>query len=159
VRTPPQPAPQPVHPPRPSNPAPPSSSSSDSSSSLTQSGTVTSEGFTDYLSDESEAEMQREAERRAAEAEIAAMLEKQRLENGREEQEFRAARTQLAVLGLQPPSAWSTGKPIPQGSKHPPESNNPNHYGTAGRSSARSSAEMYRSPPSAQYVPVYAGRQ
>ncbi|KIJ37413.1 hypothetical protein M422DRAFT_33746 [Sphaerobolus stellatus SS14] len=142
-------------PPRPANPAPPStnSSSSGSRSSFTQSGTVTSEGFTDYLSDESEAEVQREAERRAAEAELAALLEKQRLETGREEQEFRAARTQLATVGLQPPSAWSTGKPIP-GSKPPTEAtNNPaSAYGTAGRSA-------YRSATSTQYLPVYAVRQ
>ncbi|KAF8592678.1 hypothetical protein K439DRAFT_1250943, partial [Ramaria rubella] len=74
---------------------------------MTQSGTVTSEGFTDYLSDESDIEMQREAERRAGEAELAAKLERTKLELGREEQEFRAARNQLATVGLQPPAAWS----------------------------------------------------
>ncbi|GJJ07272.1 hypothetical protein Clacol_001472 [Clathrus columnatus] len=107
-------------PPRPVNSPPKSSASVSSSSSsrssgsgsITQSETVTSEGFTDYLSDESEAEMQREAERRANEAEIVARLQRTKLEHGREEQEFRAARTQLASVGLQPPPAWSTGKPI-----------------------------------------------
>lgn len=56
--------------------------------------------------------MQREAERRANEAEMVARLQRTKLELGREEQEFRAARNQLATVGLQPPPAWSSGKPV-----------------------------------------------
>jgi hypothetical protein len=62
-------------------------------------GTVTSDGgFTDYLSDESEAELQRQAEIKAA---IVA-------QNQAEEQEFKAARQQLAEVDLRPPKTWST---------------------------------------------------
>lgn len=69
-----------------------------SGASAPDSGTVTSEGgFTDYLSDESEAELQRQAEVRAA------LLEQNRME----EQEFRAARQQLALVDLQPPKSWN----------------------------------------------------
>jgi hypothetical protein len=70
--------------------------------------TVTSDGgFTDYLSDESEAELQRQAEIKAA---IVA-------QNQAEEQEFKAARQQLADVGLRPPPSWSTttGNPRLQG--------------------------------------------
>jgi len=74
-----------------------SSSGSDSGSSSHGSmtdGTVTSDGgFTDYLSDESEAELQRQAEVKAA---IVA-------QNQAEEQEFKAARQQLADVDLRPP--------------------------------------------------------
>jgi len=73
---------------------------SDGSSSRGAS-TITSEGFTDYLSDESEAELQRQAEQRAVVAEQHRM----------EEEEFKAARQQLAPIGLQPPQAWTTGLP------------------------------------------------
>lgn len=60
--------------------------------------TVTSDGgFTDYLSDESEAELQRQAEIKAA---IVA-------QNQAEEQEFKAARQQLADVDLRPPKTWS----------------------------------------------------
>jgi hypothetical protein len=60
--------------------------------------TVTSDGgFTDYLSDESEAELQRQAEIKAA---IVA-------QNKAEEQEFKAARQQLADVDLRPPKTWS----------------------------------------------------
>ncbi|KAI5119898.1 hypothetical protein M0805_003702 [Coniferiporia weirii] len=82
-----------------------SDSSSDSGSrssggSLSGGGTVTSDGgFTDYLSDESEAELQRQAVERAA------VLEQNRME----EQEFRQARQQLASVDLRPPQAWTTG--------------------------------------------------
>ena len=81
-----------------------SSSDSSSRSSSNDTSTVTSDGgFTDYLSDESEAELQRQAELRAA------LLEQSR----QEEQEFRAARRQLASVDLRPPQAWTTGrKPI-----------------------------------------------
>jgi hypothetical protein len=74
-----------------------SSGSSDGLGSATD-GTVTSDGgFTDYLSDESEAELQRQAEARAA---LVA-------QNQAEEQEFRAARQQLAHVDLQPPKSWN----------------------------------------------------
>lgn len=60
--------------------------------------TVTSDGgFTDYLSDESDAELQRQAEARAV---LAA-------QNQAEEAEFKAARQQLAHIGLRPPKAWN----------------------------------------------------
>lgn len=54
-------------------------------------------GFTDYLSDESEAEIQRQAEMKAA------LL----AQNHMEEQEFRAARQQLAHVDLRPPKSWN----------------------------------------------------
>jgi hypothetical protein len=74
-----------------------SSSGSDSIGSLTES-TVTSDGaFTDYLSDESEAELQRQAEAKAA---LVA-------QNEAEELEFRAARQALANIGLRPPRSWA----------------------------------------------------
>ncbi|EKM59387.1 uncharacterized protein PHACADRAFT_249838 [Phanerochaete carnosa HHB-10118-sp] len=70
-------------------------SSSDSGGSET---TVTSDGgFTDYLSDESEAELQRQAELKAA------MIAQTHME----EQEFRAARQQLASIDLRPPKSWT----------------------------------------------------
>ncbi|EJD01437.1 uncharacterized protein FOMMEDRAFT_169558 [Fomitiporia mediterranea MF3/22] len=78
-----------------------SGSDSASRSSSNDTSTVTSDGgFTDYLSDESEAELQRQAEIRAA------LLEQNRVE----EQEFRAARRQLASVDLRPPQAWTTGR-------------------------------------------------
>ncbi|KAJ6629105.1 hypothetical protein B0H10DRAFT_1626454, partial [Mycena sp. CBHHK59/15] len=59
--------------------------------------TITSDGgFTDYLSDESEAELQRQAEAKAA---LVA-------QNEAEELEFRAARQALATVGLRPPKSW-----------------------------------------------------
>ncbi|KAK7061620.1 WD-repeats-region domain-containing protein [Favolaschia claudopus] len=74
-----------------------SSTSSSGSESLTES-TVTSTGeFTDYLSDESEAELQRQAEAKAA---LVA-------QNEAEELEFRAARQALANIGLRPPKSWA----------------------------------------------------
>ncbi|VDB97024.1 unnamed protein product [Peniophora sp. CBMAI 1063] len=63
-------------------------------------GTVTSDGgFTDYLSDESEAELQRQAEARAL------LLAQSHAEDA----EFRAARKQLAQVDLRVPKAWNTG--------------------------------------------------
>ena len=60
--------------------------------------TVTSDGgFTDYLSDESEAELQRQAEARAA---LVA-------QNQAEELEFKAVRQQLANIDLRPPKSWN----------------------------------------------------
>ncbi|KAJ7368181.1 hypothetical protein DFH08DRAFT_830626 [Mycena albidolilacea] len=74
-----------------------SSTSSSGSESMTES-TVTSTGeFTDYLSDESEAELQRQAEAKAA---LVA-------QNEAEEMEFRAARQALANIGLRPPKSWA----------------------------------------------------
>ncbi len=82
----------------------PISAHSDSSDSSSQSGssegTITSDGaFTDYLSDESDAELQKQAEARAASL----------AQTHAEEQEFRAARQQLASVGLRPPKSWGTG--------------------------------------------------
>lgn len=66
--------------------------------------TVTSDGgFTDYLSDESDAELQRQAEARAV---LAA-------QNQAEEAEFKAARQQLAHIGLRPPKSWDAGRLVP----------------------------------------------
>lgn len=82
----------------------PVSAHSDSSDSSSQSGssdgTITSDGgFTDYLSDESEAELQKQAEAKAASL----------AHTHAEEQEFRAARQQLAGVDLRPPKSWGTG--------------------------------------------------
>ena len=87
----------------------PSSASSETRSRSGSEGTVTSDGgFTDYLSDESEAEIQRQAEMKAA------LL----AQNHMEEQEFRAARQQLAHVDLRPPKSWNptnTATPRSQG--------------------------------------------
>lgn len=72
------------------------SGGSASSGSLSES-TVTSEGFTDYLSDDSEAEIQRQAEIKAA----------QIAQNQMEELEFKTARLQLANVDLRPPKSWN----------------------------------------------------
>ncbi|KAK7470771.1 hypothetical protein VKT23_002189 [Stygiomarasmius scandens] len=76
-----------------------SSAGSDNRSSSDYSdSTITSDGgFTDYLSDESEAELQRQAEAKAA------LLAQMQLE----ENEFRAARQQLAHVDLRPPKSWT----------------------------------------------------
>ncbi|KAI0068948.1 hypothetical protein BV25DRAFT_1874328 [Artomyces pyxidatus] len=97
----------------------PSSGSSDSGESQSHSGsegTVTSDGgFTDYLSDESEAELQKQAEAKAA------LL----AQNHMEEQEFKLARQQLAHVDLRPPKSWnpataaSSSTPRAQGSSAP----------------------------------------
>ena len=77
-----------------------SSGASNSSSGSSSGTTVISDGgFTDYLSDEYEAELQRQAEARAA---ILA-------QNQMEELEFRAARQQLAHVDLRPPKSWRGG--------------------------------------------------
>ncbi len=82
----------------------PVSAHSDSSDSSSQSGssdgTITSDGaFTDYLSDESEAELQKQAEAKAA------LFAHTRAE----EKEFKAARQQLAGVDLRPPKSWGAG--------------------------------------------------
>ena len=74
-----------------------SSGSSDGLGSATDSTVTSDGGFTDYLSDESEAELQRLAEARAA------LL----AQSQAEEQEFRAARQQLAHIDLRPPKSWN----------------------------------------------------
>lgn len=78
-----------------------SSGSSDGPSSGSGSlsdSTVTSDGgFTDYLSDESEAELQRQAEARAA----------LMAQNQMEEMEFKAVRQRLAHVDLRPPKTWN----------------------------------------------------
>lgn len=76
--------------------ASPSSAGSSSGSSASSDITVDG-GFTDYLSDESEAELQRQAEIRAA------LVAQSKME----EQEFRAARQQLATVDLRPPKSWN----------------------------------------------------
>ncbi|KAI0677429.1 hypothetical protein C8Q78DRAFT_1002703 [Trametes maxima] len=73
-----------------------SASSSSSGGSSSETTVISDGGFTDYLSDESEAELQRQAEAKAA---IAA-------QNQLEEQEFKAARQQLAHVDLRPPKSW-----------------------------------------------------
>lgn len=74
-----------------------SSASSDSSGSNSESTVISDGGFTDYLSDESEAELQRQAELKAA----------QQAQNQMEELEFKAARQQLAGVDLHPPKSWT----------------------------------------------------
>lgn len=83
-----------------------SSSDSGSSRGSLSDATVISDGaFTDYLSDESEAELQRQAEAKAA---LVA-------QNQAEELEFKAARQQLAGVGLRPPKAWDdTNETVPR---------------------------------------------
>lgn len=73
-----------------------SSASSSSSGSSSETTVISDGGFTDYLSDESEAELQRQAEAKAA---ILA-------QNQMEELEFKAARQQLAHVDLRPPKSW-----------------------------------------------------
>lgn len=75
-----------------------SSSNGSNDDGSTADGTAASdEDFTDYLSTESEAELQREAEVRAA---VLA-------QNRAEELEFKAARQQLAHVDLRPPKSWN----------------------------------------------------
>lgn len=77
------------------------SSSSGSSDGMLSDSTITSEGFTDYLSDESEVELQRQAEARAAVVAQSQM----------EELEFKMARQELARIGLEPPKSWTQTNP------------------------------------------------
>jgi len=88
--------------------ASPSSASSSSGSSASSDITVDG-GFTDYLSDESEAELQRQAEVRAA------MVAQTKVE----EQEFRAARQQLATVDLRPPKSWNPNMARSQAAPRP----------------------------------------
>ena len=87
-----------------------SSSDSGSSRGSLSDATVISDGaFTDYLSDESDAELQRQAEAKAA---LVA-------QNQAEELEFKAARQQLAGVGLRPPKAWDdTNESVPRATSH-----------------------------------------
>ena len=92
----------------------PVSAHSDSSDSSSQSGssdgTITSDGgFTDYLSDESEAELQKQAEAKAA------LL----AQTHAEEREFKAARQQLASVDLRPPKSWGAGNGTGQMTQRP----------------------------------------
>jgi len=84
-----------------------SESGESSLGSMTDSTVTSDGGFTDYLSDESEAELQRQAEVKAA---IVA-------QNQAEEQEFKAARQQLTYVDLRPPKSWNplTSNSRPQG--------------------------------------------
>lgn len=82
-----------------------SSDSGSSQGSMSDATVISDGGFTDYLSDESEAELQRQAEAKAA---LVA-------QNQAEEQEFKAARQQLAAVGLRPPKSWDdTNEAIPR---------------------------------------------
>lgn len=71
--------------------------SSAGSGSLSDSTVTSDGGFTDYLSDESEAELQRQAEARAA----------LMAQNQMEEMEFKAVRQRLAHVDLRPPRSWN----------------------------------------------------
>ncbi|KAF7301371.1 WD-REPEATS-REGION domain-containing protein [Mycena indigotica] len=75
-----------------------SSSGSDSisSGSYTESTVTSDGGFTDYLSSESEEELQRQAEAKAAVV----------VQNEAEENEFRMARQMLANITTRPPRSW-----------------------------------------------------
>jgi hypothetical protein len=90
--------------------SPGSASSSSSGGSSASSDHTVDGGFTDYLSDESEAELQRQAEIRAA------LLAQNRME----EQEFRAARQQLAHVDLRPPKSWNPDTNRSQIGSQPP---------------------------------------
>ena len=74
-----------------------SSGSSGGRSSLSDNTIISDGGFTDYLSDESDAELQRQAEEKAA---LFAQMQA-------EELEFKMARQQLAHIGLRPPKSWN----------------------------------------------------
>lgn len=113
-----------------------SSASSSSSGSTSSETTIISEGgFTDYLSDESEAELQRQAEVKAA------LL----AQSQAEELEFRVARQQLATVDLRPPKSWnSTNNATPRSqasTTRPPTFRQTNDYnlssGKAGVASGR----------------------
>ncbi|KAK0230800.1 hypothetical protein IW262DRAFT_1471212 [Armillaria fumosa] len=78
------------------------SNASGSSGSMSDSTVTSDGGFTDYLSDESEAELQRQAEARAA---LVA-------QNQAEELEFKAARLQLTHVDLRPPKSWDATNPV-----------------------------------------------
>lgn len=80
------------------------SGSSNSSGSNSDTTVISDGGFTDYLSDESEAELQRQAEAKAA------LLAQNQLE----EQEFKAARQQLASIDLRPPKSWTGNVNVPR---------------------------------------------
>lgn len=113
-----------------------SSASSDSSGGSNSETTVISDGgFTDYLSDESEQELQRQAEARA---EVLA-------QNHFEEQEFKKARLQLAHVDLRPPKSWtssgSAGSAVSVGSA------GSGGGGSAGGGSPRSQSGGNTTPP------------
>lgn len=99
------------------------SSDSGSSRGSESDATVISDGaFTDYLSDESEAELQRQAEAKAA---LVA-------QNQAEEQEFKAARQQLVGVGLRPPKSWNdTNDNLLRASSHAHSYSHHSAYGTA----------------------------
>ncbi|KAI6047291.1 hypothetical protein EDC04DRAFT_2864390 [Pisolithus marmoratus] len=103
--------------------SPESNSDSGSSRGSESDATVISDGaFTDYLSDESEAELQRQAEAKAA---LVA-------QNQAEEQEFKAARQQLVAVGLRPPKSWNdTNDNLLRGSPHAHSFSHHSAYGSA----------------------------
>lgn len=91
-----------------------SSASSDSSGSNSESTVISDGGFTDYLSDESEAELQRQAELKAAQA----------AQNLMEEQEFKVARQQLQTIDLRPPKSWTQTGNVPSSRSQAPVPHN-----------------------------------
>ncbi|KAG8218766.1 hypothetical protein J3R82DRAFT_4441 [Butyriboletus roseoflavus] len=93
-----------------SNSSESSSDSGGSRGSLSDATVISDGAFTDYLSDESEAELQRQAEAKAA---LVA-------QNQAEELEFKAARQQLAGVGLRPPKAWDDTNDVPRATSHAP---------------------------------------
>lgn len=98
------------------------SSDSGSSRGSESDATVISDGaFTDYLSDESEAELQRQAEAKAA---LVA-------QNQAEEQEFKAARQQLVGVGLRPPKSWNDTNDNLLRASHAHSYSHHSAYGTA----------------------------
>lgn len=97
-----------------------SSSASSDSGDGSETTVISDGGFTDYLSDESEAELQRQAEIRAA---IIAQTQV-------EEQEFRAARQQLANVDLRPPKSWTSNVNSTPRSQHAAPPTNGSAYGT-----------------------------
>ena len=99
-----------------------SSSDSGSSRGSLSDATVISDGaFTDYLSDESDDELQRQAEAKAA---LVA-------QNQAEELEFKAARQQLAGVGLRPPKAWDdTNESVPRAAHASPYTHHSAYHAT-----------------------------
>jgi hypothetical protein len=102
-----------VEPPSPMSAISSASSSSGSSDSILTDGTVTTDGgFTDYLSEESEEELQRQAEAKAI---LLAQTQA-------EENEFKAARQRLENVDLRPPKSWNPGRnPSTSPSRAPPQ--------------------------------------
>ncbi|KAF7790914.1 hypothetical protein EIP86_001872 [Pleurotus ostreatoroseus] len=109
-----------------------SSASSSDSGGSTETTVISDGGFTDYLSDESDAELQRQAEIKAV------LLEKME-QSYVEEQEFKAARQQLANIDLRPPKSWTSNVHSTPRSQNASSNNvgsayNPHFYGSSSSS-------------------------